>query len=106
MDCSPPGSSVHGISQARILEWIAISYSRGSSDPGIEPTSLAMAGRFFTTEPPGKPIYYLMLSFKSKRCSLPREKVGKHLVGGSLRIIQVQVPQCPYSHRDCTLRPD
>ena len=33
MDCSPPGSSVHGISQARILEWVAISYSRGSSWP-------------------------------------------------------------------------
>ena len=33
MDCSPPGSSVHGISQARILEWIAISFSRGSSWP-------------------------------------------------------------------------
>ena len=31
MDCSPPGSSVHGTSQARILEWVAISYSRGSS---------------------------------------------------------------------------
>ena len=33
MDCSPPGSSVHGILQARILEWVAISYSRGSSWP-------------------------------------------------------------------------
>ena len=33
MDCSPPGSSVHGISQARILEWGAISSSRGSSPP-------------------------------------------------------------------------
>ena len=33
MDCSPPGSSVHGISQARILEWVAISYSRGSFLP-------------------------------------------------------------------------
>jgi len=31
MDCSPPGSSVHGILQARILEWVAISFSRGSS---------------------------------------------------------------------------
>ena len=31
MDCTPPGSSVHGIFQARILEWVAISYSRGSS---------------------------------------------------------------------------
>ena len=33
MDCSPPGSSVHGIFQGRILEWVAISYSRGSSPP-------------------------------------------------------------------------
>ena len=33
VDCSPPGSSVHGISQARILEWVAISYSKGSSQP-------------------------------------------------------------------------
>ena len=40
IDCSPPGSSVHGISQAKILEWVAISFSRGSSQPwGIKPTS-------------------------------------------------------------------
>ena len=39
MDCSLPGSSVHGISQARILEWVAISFSRGSLQPRIEPTS-------------------------------------------------------------------
>ena len=54
MDCSPPGSSIHGISQARILEWVAISFSRGSSDPGIKPMSPTLASRFFTTEPPGK----------------------------------------------------
>ena len=35
IDCSPPGSSVHGISQARILEWVAISFSRGSSWPSL-----------------------------------------------------------------------
>ena len=39
LDCSPPGSSAHGISQARIWEWVAISSSRGSSRPGIGPTS-------------------------------------------------------------------
>ena len=39
MDYSPPGSSVHGIFQAKILEWVAICSSRGSSLPGIEPTS-------------------------------------------------------------------
>ena len=43
-----------GILQARILEWVAISFSRGFSDTGIEPGSPALAGRLFTTEPPGK----------------------------------------------------
>ena len=42
MDCSTPGSSVHGILQARILEWVAIPFSRGSSQKGIEPGSLAL----------------------------------------------------------------
>ena len=37
MDCSPSGSTVHGISQARILEWVAIPFSRGSSPPGDQP---------------------------------------------------------------------
>ena len=55
MDYSLPGSSVHGISQARILNWVVISFSRGSSQPGVEPASSALAGTFFTTEPPGKP---------------------------------------------------
>ena len=41
MDYSPPGSSVHGILQARILEWVAISFSRDFPDPGIEPVSPA-----------------------------------------------------------------
>ena len=39
MDCSPPGSSVHGILQARILEWVAILFSRDILHPGIEPRS-------------------------------------------------------------------
>ena len=60
MDCSPPGSSVHGILQARILEWVAIPFSRGSSpgdlpDPGIEPRSLALQADSLLSEPPGKP---------------------------------------------------
>ena len=42
MDCSPPDSSVHGISQARILERVAIFFSRGSSWHGIEPASPAL----------------------------------------------------------------
>ena len=39
MHCSPPDFSVHGISEGRIMEWVAISYSRGSSLTGMEPTS-------------------------------------------------------------------
>ena len=57
MDCSLPGSSVHGILQARILEWIAIPPPGGLHHPGIEPASPmppAVAGEFFITEPPGK----------------------------------------------------
>ena len=52
MDCSPPGSSVYDISQVRILKWVAISFSRDLLDLGIEPESPALAGGFFTTEPP------------------------------------------------------
>ena len=54
MDCSPPGSSVHGILQARTLEWVAIPFSRGSFRPRGQ-THVFLAGGFFTTEPPGKP---------------------------------------------------
>ena len=55
LDCSLPGSSVHGIFQARILEWLAISFSRGSSWPKDRSHVPCIAGRFFTAEPPGKP---------------------------------------------------
>ena len=48
MDCSPPGSSVHGILQARILEWVVISFSRGSSPPINQTWVSCIAGRFFT----------------------------------------------------------
>ena len=48
MDCSPPACSVHGIFQARILEWIAISFSRGSSQPRNRTQVSCIAGRFFT----------------------------------------------------------
>ena len=52
MDCSPPGSSVHGILQARIVEWLPCSPPGDLPDPGIKPESLlypALAGGFFTT---------------------------------------------------------
>ena len=48
MDCSPPGSSLHGILQERILEWVAIFFSRGSSWPKDWTLVSGIAGRFFT----------------------------------------------------------
>ena len=48
MDCSPPGSSVHGILQARILEWVAIPFSRGSSGPRDRTQVSYITGRFST----------------------------------------------------------
>ena len=48
MDCSPPGSSVHGILQARILEWVAIPFSRRSSWPRDPIQVSRIAGGFFT----------------------------------------------------------
>ena len=48
MDCRPPSSSVHGILQTRILEWVAISSSRGSSQPRDRTLVSHTSGRFFT----------------------------------------------------------
>ena len=54
--CSLSGSSVYGILQGRILEWIAFSFSRGSSQP-IEPRSASLQADSLLFKPPGKPIY-------------------------------------------------
>ena len=62
VDCSLPGSSVHGIFQARALERVATSYSRDLPSSGNEPVSPApriLAARFFTTVPPGRPNVFL-----------------------------------------------
>ena len=75
MDCSPPGSSVHGILQVRILEWVAIFYSRVSSQPRDQ---ISCIGKwclfvcffflFDTTEPPGKHFYLAGLGKGLSRC--------------------------------------
>ena len=70
MDCSQPGFSVHRILQARILEWVAISYARGIFlIQGSNPSCVSCtAGEFFTTETLGKSIK-LTRSVKSGHCS-------------------------------------
>ena len=75
MDCSRPGSSVHGILQVRILEWVAIFYSRVSSQPRDQ-TRISCIGKwclflfflFDTTEPPGKHFYLAGLGKGLRRC--------------------------------------
>ena len=55
IDCSPPGSSVHGVFQARVLERVAMSSSQGSCLTHRLNLVFSIAGRFFTTELPEKP---------------------------------------------------
>ena len=59
LDCSPPGSSVHGSFQARILSGLPFLPPGDLPDPGVEPASLSsptLAGGYFTMPPPGKPV--------------------------------------------------
>ena len=69
MDCSPPSSSVHGITQARILEQVNISFSRGSSQPRIDPRVKlrfpALQADSLPFEPLGKPMITYSVQFSS-----------------------------------------
>ena len=56
---SAPGASVHGISPARILDWVAMSLSRGLSWPGERTHISCFTSGFFTAEPPGRRVFYL-----------------------------------------------
>ena len=65
MDCSPAGSSVHGVSQAEYWSGLPCPPPRDLPDPGIKPASPALAGRFFTTELPRRsPAHSLGLYFQ------------------------------------------
>jgi len=87
VDCSPPGSSVHGILQARILEWVAIPFSRGSSQPSDRTqVSPALQADSLPSEPPGKTHQSEWSSSKSLQIINGGEGVGKrepfYIVGG------------------------
>ena len=62
---SPPGSTVCAILQARILEWLAIPFSRDLPDPGIEPQSPALQADSLSSESPGKPFHSVTSSMYS-----------------------------------------
>ena len=80
MDCSPPGSSVYGISQARTLEWIAISSSRGST----------LVDGCFTTEPPGKPQHFISYFFFFYSMSaIPSHDCAVHSHGHTFNLVMI-----------------
>ena len=86
IDCGPPGSYVHGISQARILEWAAISFSRGSSRPGLtltSPASPSLTGRFFIPELPGKHLMSSSCAFLNSRLSSTQALTALYYLTGS-----------------------
>ena len=66
VDSSPPGSSIHGILQARMLDWIAIPYLGDLLDPGIKSGSPTLQADSFWSEPTGKPMSYVILRLKRK----------------------------------------
>ena len=66
MDCSLPGSSVHEILQARMLEWVAGPFSRGSSQPGVEARSPRLQVVCLPSEPPGKNSSFTLQKKKKK----------------------------------------
>ena len=76
-DCSPPGSSVHGILQARMLEWVAISSSRDLPNPGIEPRSPALQVDSLTSETPRNP-----------HCLLARSKLRPLWAQGLFQVLR------------------
>ena len=76
MDCSPPGSYVHGISKAETLEWAAISFSGRSFGPRDWTQVSCLVGRFFTTKSPGKPC----ITNRTMQKSQNKAKPWKHLL--------------------------
>ena len=84
MDCSPPGCSVHGISQARILEWVAISFPGDLPDPWIKSESPSLQVDSLPPSHPGSPTQPLRLSLNitcSRKCSMisPKKVSCHHL---------------------------
>ena len=80
MDCSPPGSSAHGILQARVLEWVAIPFSRGSSQPRDRSGSPALQADSLQSEPLEKPMYVCIKHQKSDKITFFDSKLFLFLV--------------------------
>ena len=82
--CSLLGSFVHGILQIKIMEWVAICYSRGSSWPRDQPASPVLVHRFFTSEPSGKSCHKHILCQVSFVKEKKKVKAPKRVTSGNI----------------------
>ena len=81
MDCSPPGSCVHGILQERICSGLPFPPPGGLPHPGIKPVSPALAGGFFTAEPARKP------PLQYRKCIQSNQMDGKPFLKISFKFV-------------------
>ena len=112
MDCSLAGSSIHGISQTRILEWAATSFSRGPSQPRDRTWISCTAGRFCTISATRQGPVQLEDSSSTQPCRLPWKSSinlqlcllfpGSHIQGSEQDGIRKYSSQPRFSHRDAT----
>ena len=75
MDCSSPGYSVHGVLQARILEWLAIRFFQGIFPTQGSKPGLLLAGRCFTAEPPGIVVEMVNTKYKTANLSMAHKQM-------------------------------
>ena len=90
MGCSLPGASIHGLLQARVLEWVAMLSSSGSSQPRDRTWVSCFAGRFFTNEPLGKPWPSkgpVILWGRLLHCQTPLARQGSLMWGSELSLL-------------------
>ena len=95
IDCSPPGSSVHGILQARILEWVAMSFSRGSSWPRDWTQVSHITSRFFPVWATGE-APFLGIYSKDKKTLIWKDTCSPMFIAAILKLAKVwEQPKCP-----------
>ena len=106
MDCSPPGSSVHVILQARILAWVAMPSSRGSSYPGIEPGSPAFQRDSYHLTHQGSPAWHCLsyLTFSFFLSFYVQLRIMYHQLSNIPSVLFTKhAPKCPLWSSKCTL---
>ena len=105
VDCSSPGSSVPGILQARMLEWVAMPCFRGSSWPRDQTHVSCIAGGFSTDEPPGKPLsilYIVSIVFMCPSQFIQHRQLYSTLCG-DLKGKEIQKRGCIWEQSECLI---